>query len=418
MGKAKSVASRASRASRATSVRSTAVKNRKASPVDSGKRNQQTKLVECKACFQNIKPGEKLTTCGLMLSQCNKNNKSFYYKLKAKSELADVWKRFAGEQPERARALRPKFVATGQWSEVVDCVRQFSKSEIFGDKVGQVKRNELSFTRHFLTAGLGPKQVNRMWKKGVDEKGNRLQVALDEKGDTVLLMDLDEIITRTQRREDRTTATTTKAKPVRGEEARLLMGVCENSGFSNKRKHRAVHEDTSLDDGVSSEHDSQGSVDFEEEDDSVIDESDDQMAPRAKVRKLEVKPRTCLIEPDEKGFNDSAPITSRRLDNSSVKKARQERRMSTASTASPSKLDGPSDSEDVAFEPFHSLSTKLPTLSELQKMPMNEVRAAIAAAPAQFDTSASFWNMQLHIDAYVEAVVSSRRVGEEGLEDF
>jgi hypothetical protein len=194
MGKTKSVASTKSSRSSKTVKSSRSVK---------GKGNRRTTekphKKQCKLCDKDINAGDHTTDDNSAHLACEANRKQFYYNMATDAELKKSWQKFSGTDTHRATAVRKKFVVSGRWDDVVECIRTHSKSEIHDSTSGLVKRNELSFRRHFLSAGLKPNVVDRMWAKGVDETGRKLQRTTTEKGEEALLMDIDEVISKTHK---------------------------------------------------------------------------------------------------------------------------------------------------------------------------------------------------------------------------
>lgn len=213
----------------------------------------------------------------------------------------------------------------------------------------------------------------------------------------------------TNRHEDKIEVRPTKAKPLRTDEARLVLGLRKEAGdFSNKVK-RSRREADDSDDDV----DCSSEFNYEDSDKTDEPNSEDGTSDMPPLEKQFQDTRSnCYIPSD----NDDEELSDR------GKSPLRSKRSSSARCEEPLKKKKKkcveSDDDDAGFLPAASPKSKLPSLSDLQKLSNKDLRSAIEEAPATFENSASFWNMQLHIDVYVQGVVSSRRVGDEDLENF
>ena len=153
----------------------------------------KSKARSCDVCRMPILPNQKLWRhLPNRHHECGCANRQFHYQLATKDELRRGWADMKVSQPDRCKALQQQFMLTGDWPAVVNCIKEFVKSDLRDESDGLVKVNELSFFRHYLSAGLQSSKVKRMWHKGVDEKGCKLQETTNKKGERCYFVEQDE----------------------------------------------------------------------------------------------------------------------------------------------------------------------------------------------------------------------------------
>ena len=153
------------------------------------------KAISCDVCGMPIMQGQKLFRhMHNRHHECGLKHRQFKYQLATKDELRRGWADMKASQPDRCKALQQQFMITGDWPAVVNCIKEFGKSDMRDETDGKVKVNELSFFRHYLSAGLESTKVRRMWKRGVDEKGCKLDATTNRKGERCYFVDQDETV--------------------------------------------------------------------------------------------------------------------------------------------------------------------------------------------------------------------------------
>ena len=67
--------------------------------------------------------------------------------------MQEIYETLKVSDPDRAKELRKDFLASGNFDDVVKCIRQRSKIRITDRVDCDATKNELSFFRFYLTAG-------------------------------------------------------------------------------------------------------------------------------------------------------------------------------------------------------------------------------------------------------------------------
>ena len=67
--------------------------------------------------------------------------------------MQEIYEELKVSDPDRAKELRKDFLSTGNFDNIVKCIRQHSKIRITDRVDCDASKNKLSFFRFYLTAG-------------------------------------------------------------------------------------------------------------------------------------------------------------------------------------------------------------------------------------------------------------------------